>query len=236
MANNYFQFKKFRVEQEEAAMKVCTDSCLFGAWIKEPDAKTFLDIGTGTGLLSLMLAQNHTATIDAVEIDDKSYLQAKSNILNSPWNNRINIHHADILDFQNKYPHYFDVIVSNPPFFKNHLKSSDERRNQILHDDKLKFEDIVKCVNKMLKDEGVFYIMLPLWEAFEFQKLALKEDFFLVKSLMVKEKENKDIFRRFTSYSKREKPLHEEDLIIRNENNTYSSSFSSLLKDFYLHL
>lgn len=217
-------------------MKVCTDSCLFGAWIKEPEAKNFLDIGTGTGLLALMLAQNHIGTIEAVEIDEKSFLQARENILSSFWMNKIILHHTDILDFQHKNQDKYDVIICNPPFFKDHLKSSDDRRNKVLHDDSLKLQDISKCVNRMLKKDGKFYIMLPVRESLEFQKLAYTEGLFLNKTLLVKEKTNKEFFRRFTSYSKTKSLVHDEELVIRNNDNTYTSSFSALLKDYYLHL
>lgn len=217
-------------------MKVCTDSCLFGAWIKEPEATNFLDIGTGTGLLALMIAQNHKAEIDAVEIDEISYKQAKENVSLSPWKDKITVHHADVLDFQQNHQECFDVIVCNPPFFKNHLRSSDDKRNKVLHDDLLKFDDIIRCVNKMLRKDGRFYIMLPVWEAVDFEKQAKKEKLFPTQILLIKEKVNREYIRRFTSYSKTDSLLLEEELIIRNEDNAYSSSFSSLLKDYYLHL
>lgn len=237
LANNYFQFKKFRINQEGSAMKVCTDSCIFGAWIKEPGAQKILDIGTGTGLLSLMIAQTHSASIDAVEINETSFMQAKENFQNSPWKNQISVFHEDINHFIPHHGVLYDLIVCNPPFFKNHFKSSNPKRNEVLHDELLSLENLIHRIKKLIKSSGIFYIMLPFWQAIHFKKLAEKENFYPVKQLNVKEKEEKEIIRTFIAYSSNKKnAVGESELIIKNAENTYTNEFAMLLKEFYLHL
>lgn len=131
MANSYFQFKEFTVRQERASMKVCTDACLFGAYAANQlifiNPAECLDIGTGTGLLSLMLAQKIPANIDAVEIEYASYSQAKGNFEHSPWREQLNVFHTDINQFQSEKK--YNCIISNPPFFEKDLKSEDEKKN-----------------------------------------------------------------------------------------------------------
>ncbi len=124
-------------------MKVCTDSCIFGAWVKEPKAKNILDIGSGTGLLALMLAQKHHGEIDAVEIDENAYAQTVENCLNSPWKDLINVHNIDINRYFPPEGLLYALIVCNPPFFKNHLKSADPGKNQALHDTLLTLDQLV---------------------------------------------------------------------------------------------
>src|SRR5437868_5022622 len=144
MPNNYFQFKQFIIQQDNCAMKVCTDACLFGAYIANElqsiPVNTILDIGAGTGLLSLMLAQKTTAVIDAVEIDNAAFEQAKENIAASPWKEKINTYHADISTFKTgkRYEH----IISNPPFFEDDLRSNDEKKNFAKHDSSLTLENL----------------------------------------------------------------------------------------------
>ena len=138
MANQYFQFKQFTVQQDACAMKVTTDACLFGAWVAnringlDLKGKHFLDIGTGTGLLSLMVAQQTDASIDAVEIETAAANQAQENFEQSPWNNKLFLHNSSIQTFIPQ--HKYDFIFTNPPFFFNDLKSKNHARNIALHD------------------------------------------------------------------------------------------------------
>lgn len=236
MANNYFQFKKFRINQEGSAMKVCTDSCIFGAWVKEPGAKNILDIGTGTGLLALMIAQTHAAKIDAVEIDENAFCQAKENINNSPWKNNINVYHGNITDYSHFQGNFYEAIVCNPPFFKNHLHSLDVRKNHALHETALSHDKLISCVKRLISIDGIFYIMLPPWQSDQFAKMAEIKNLFPKKILNIKEKANKNFIRVLTAFSGKKIIPEESPLIIRNENNIYSDNFKELLKDYYLHL
>src|SRR5664280_2075596 len=120
--NKWFEFKQFRVEQSKAAMKVGTDGVILGAWTSVDNASRILDVGTGTGLIALMLAQRSNAAIDAVEIDDDAYCEAKFNFEQSPWKERLKIFHSDFNAFSKEYGHQYDLIVSNPPFFIDSLK------------------------------------------------------------------------------------------------------------------
>jgi tRNA1Val (adenine37-N6)-methyltransferase len=234
--NNYFQFKEFRINQEESAMKVCTDSCLFGAWINEPGADTIIDIGTGTGLLALMVAQIHTAKIDAVEIDEKAFLQAKDNFSRSPWKTRLSIFNSDISYYSPLNGLVYDLIICNPPFFKMHLQSPDSRKNVVLHDNLLSLEKLVSCVKRLLSPGGKFYVMLPQWQSLQLDNLLYKVDIWPQEKLSIKEKADKGILRVFTKYSDKPAKTEDNQLIIRNDENIYTDDFKMLLKDFYLHL
>src|SRR6476620_3970566 len=135
MSNTYFRFRQFTVHQERTAMKVCTDACLFGAWvaseIRNEDLERVLDIGAGTGLLSLMIAQNSDAVIDAVEIDDHAYSQVVDNFSSSPWNDRLRVHHCSVQQFEPGCK--YDLVISNPPFYEHSLRSPDSKKNMAMH-------------------------------------------------------------------------------------------------------
>jgi tRNA1Val (adenine37-N6)-methyltransferase len=234
LGNNFFQFKKFRVLQDQCAMKVCTDSCLFGAWINEPQATEILDIGTGTGLLALMLAQRHQATVEAVEIDKNAYHQAVINVHNSPWSNRIRIHHSDIADFNKQSQKKYDLIVSNPPFFNNYLKSPMPGKNGVLHDDNLPQAKLLSSINRLLDEKGKFYLMLPPAQSQSFEKLASEINLYSFKKLLVRENQLKNTFRIMSVYKYGPSGLETQELVIRNENQIYSPQFKQLLQDYYL--
>ncbi len=170
-------------------MKVCTDACLFGALVadqvKTKASTNILDIGTGTGLLSLMLAQRVPALIDAVEIDEAAYQQAKENFEQSPWKERLSIFNTDILKFDagKKY----DCIISNPPFFENDLKSSDKNKNAAKHDTTLTLEQLLQTVQKLLNEDGSFAVLLPYHRIEECILLAEKIGLYLNKKVLVKQ-------------------------------------------------
>ena len=153
--NTWFQFKQFTIHQEKTAMKVCTDACLFGAWVankielNEINADNILDIGCGTGLLSLMLAQKTKAQIDAVEIDKNAFEQAKENINLTEWKEQINIHHGSIIDFKSNKK--YDLIICNPPFYENQLKSVDSARNKAMHATTLSYKDLIFVLKNKIK-------------------------------------------------------------------------------------
>lgn len=240
MSNSYFQFKQFTVQQENAALKVSTDSCLFGAWLSaeiqtESNVRTVLDIGAGTSLLMLMLAQKCNAFIDGIEIDNPSYEQAKENITASPWRTRLQIFKGDVKNFlfETKY----NLILSNPPFYENDLKSHSMNRNVAMHDEGLKFDELLKVVAKNLYDDGLFAVLLPYQRTDQFIADASALNFYLLQRVNVSQTVKHSFFRSMLLFSKKG---HGEQRIrtmsIKNEQNEYTVEFTELLKDFYLYL
>ena len=224
-------------------MKVCTDSCLFGAWIANilkdisEDAEIFnpekiLDIGTGTGLLALMLAQKSSAKIDAVEIEENAFDQASENFAESPWASRLKVINADIKEFtpQEKY----DLILSNPPFFENDLKSAAHTKNLAKHTDGLLLKDLLLAIERLLKKHGKFALLLPAHRAKEFIILAENAKFYLEEKVLVKQTPAHDYFRTMLLFGKDKKDIKSSNILIRNEEGTYTDEFGELLRDYYL--
>lgn len=244
MSNSYFRFKQFTIQQDKAAMKVTTDSCLFGAWVAKKMAEhtgtsiQLLDIGTGTGLLSLMLAQKNTGcTIDAIEIDRNAYEQALENVMNSPWKEKIHVLHADIKLFEPRKK--YDIIISNPPFYEKELKAEDENKNIAHHNAGLSFSDLFEVIKRQLSPEGYFYLLLPYKRNEEVRKLVFEHRFELSQLVLVRQSVNHGYFRimlcgRLPSEKKEETVL--DEMAIKDNNDNYTPSFTSLLKDFYLYL
>lgn len=219
-------------------MKVCTDACLFGAYVadqvKTKSSAKILDIGTGTGLLSLMLAQKVPAIIDAIEIDAAASLQAKENFEQSPWKERLNVFNTNVLLFENDKK--YDCIISNPPFFEKDLKSNDSSKNSARHDTSLTLEQLLGVAKKMVAADGIFTVLLPYHRVDEFDSMAAKNDFHLTKKILVRQTEKHDFFRGILFLSKQQAMLMEETIVIKNENEKYSVRFAELLKDYYLYL
>lgn len=240
MPNTYFQFKQFTVHQEKTAMKICTDSCLFGAWVadhvcrKNKPPKRILDIGTGTGLLSLMMAQKCAANIDTVEIDEPSAQQAKSNFEQSLWRERLHLFHSSIQDFstQNRY----DFIISNPPFYNNYLLSDNKIKNIAHHNTGLTLHELIKAIKRLLADEGSFAILLPHHRTREWELLANEAGYFLQEQVLLKQSVNHSCFRSMNVFSTQKQTFLQNEIAIKDANNNYSQQFISLLKDYYLHL
>ena len=240
MANTYFQFKQFTVEQGRCAMKVCTDACLFGAYAAAAmvegklTANNILDIGTGTGLLSLILAQKIPAQIDAVEIDKASYYQARENFEESPWKERLQIFHADILQFDSEKK--YDCIISNPPFFEKDLKSEDEKKNAAKHDTALTLQQLLKVVVKNLDDGGIFLVLLPYHRINHCNEEAEKNGLYLSKKVLVKQTPLHAWFRGMLFFSQHQTASVKEEISIRDKMGDYTGKFMDLLQDYYLYL
>ena len=237
MGNSYFKFKQFTIEQDACAMKVCTDACLFGAWvannIKALHFKSLLDIGAGTGLLSLMVAQQHNVPIDAVEIDAAAAKQASENFEASPWADRLHVLNADIrkLDSSKKY----GFIYSNPPFFDNDLKSTKQQRNTALHSANLSAKDLIVSIKRLLTDDGYFALLLPPHRVNEHEQLANEAGLFIIKKVSVKQTEKHSTFRVMLLFGPTQQQVEESEIIIK-EGGSYSTQFIELLKDYYLYL
>ena len=238
LANNYFRFKQFSVSQEHCAMKVCTDACLFGAWLAgritgQPFAKA-LDIGTGTGLLSLMLAQQHPGLqIDAAEIDTAAAKQAADNIKASPWPEQIHVHPVGI----QQYPvtNDYDLIFSNPPFFENDLKSTSDTRNLALHSAALSLEELAEIAVAQLKPGGYFAVLLPWHRNHYFRELAGSKGLFLVEEARVSQTPGHAFFRSMLLFSTTPvaDTVRETEITIK-EGLRYTPAFCGLLDAYYL--
>ena len=242
MANTYFQFKEFIVHQEHASMKVCTDACFFGAWAIGHEAlqkaSSILDIGTGTGLLSLMTAQKNThGTITAVEIEPNAANQALSNFALSPWKEKLSVINASIQDFASASTARFDCIISNPPFFESDLPSPNDHKNLAAHSAALPWEIFAEVVSKLLVNYGCFYVIIPSIRAYTMQKLMETNGLQLIEETTVFNKEKQLPFRSFLQFKKTtEKPasIERNKLYIKGPSNEYTDEFKSLLKGYYL--
>ncbi|MBC7488140.1 MAG: methyltransferase [Cytophagaceae bacterium] len=235
MGNSFFQFKQFIVHQSEASLKVCTESCIFGASIPIENAEHILDIGTGTGLLALMLAQKSPAQIEAIELDEASARDAQKNFSASPWKERLILHIEDAKNFSSAKK--FDLIVSNPPFFIHQLKSSDVRTNAALHGSELKPEDLCAIVNQLSTDEGRFFVLLPEYEMRLLKAQLEASGWFSIYHLAIFQEMNKPVFRIIGGFSKKkEMQLNSKQLIIYAGGRLYTNDFVELLKNYYLYL
>lgn len=225
-------------------MKVTTDACLFGAWVaeevtsQESGVRSLLDIGSGTGLLSLMVAQKETeAKIDAIEIDKVAAEQAKTNAEGSAWKDRIQIINADVMafPFNNKY----DLVISNPPFYENELRSDNDLRNLAHHSKKLTLKDVLSLVSDHLKPDGHFFLLLPYKRNDEIRTLFKDHQFHVSKIIFVRQSLNHDYFRIMLKGKLSHQYGDEteiDEMSIWDDQQQYSPGFVALLKDYYLHL
>lgn len=236
MPNTYFQFKKFRIDQDRTAMKVTTEACILGAWVDEnPAPKRILDIGTGTGLLALMLAQKFLqAEINAVEIDQEAHAQAQENFQNSPWAARLKAFNKPIQGYDpgKKY----NLIISNPPFFHKSLLSGNKASNDAKHAIGLSQHDLIHSIDQYSTNEGSFYVLYPEREANQFAELASKSDFFLERKLLIYNQQQMPAFRIIQKFVKAQTTLTEEELIIKSASGSYTEKFKRLLEPYYLYL
>lgn len=235
-ANTHFSFKKFTIHQDQTAMKVTTDACILGAYTTVDKTEKILDIGTGTGLVAMMLAQRTDAQIDAVEIDINAYNQAHCNIQESIFKEQISVFNTSIQSFAEHLEHQnqYDLIVSNPPFFQNHLKSETVSRNNSLHTDTLSFEDLLDAVLRLLSPNGTFVVLLPAYESSVFEQLSVSKELYQHKKLTIRHRKGSKILRIITTFGRIKKEILNQELIIKNPDESYSTDFQSLLKEYYL--
>ena len=241
MRNSSFSFKQFAIAQDKCAMKVGTDNILLGAWANISDNSQVLDIGTGTGLLALMMAQrSQLSNIDAVEIDDDAYGQAKANIEKSPWGDRINIFHAPIQDFANNFSKQYDLIISNPPFFEKASKSSQKSRNLARHSDSLSQADILQIALQLMKPNGRLAVIYPTDLADNFLNKAKDFHLFCDRKTYVKPTPKTDIKRILlelsSTLSSIQGQTQETILVVEESKHIYTQDYINLVQDFYLNL
>lgn len=237
MPGHTFVFKRFTVFQHKGAHKVGTDAVLIGAWAQVEKAQRILDVGTGTGVIALMMAQKSKAKIDAIDIEQSSYEQARENAAHSAWHERIHVHHASLQDFIKTRPEKYDIIISNPPYFVDSYKAPDEERAHARHNDTLPFTELLEGVRELMSKDGKFYIILPTKEALDFKAMAEKKGLHLVKRLRVKTKLTNDMEKRhLMMFSFNNSPLQEQTLSIEKGNHhDYTDEYKLLTGDFYLH-
>lgn len=238
MSNQSFQFKQFSVHQDQCAMKVGTDGVLLGAWtplINNP--YTILDIGTGTGVVALMLAQRSNAEqIDAIEIDDNAYEQATENFENSPWNDRLYCYHAGLDEFVDEVDEVFDLIVSNPPFYTEDYKSGNDQRDLARFTDSLSFEELIEAADFFLSDNGIFSVIIPFKEEEKFISLCQERNLFPLKITRVKGTPTTEIKRSLLAFTRIEQTPLINELVIEISRHQYTDEYKELTKDFYLKM
>lgn len=230
-----FRFKKFSIDDSLCAMKIGTDAVLLGAWTYCHNAKNILDIGTGSGILALMMAQKSQAEITAVEIEENAFKQAQINFLNSKWADRITLIHSSVQDFTKLSNKTFDVIICNPPYFNNSLKPHKNERTIARHNDTLNCEDLFKCVADLMHEESYLNLIYPA-ENFEILlKEATKNKLHLIKHCEIHPNINKEANRIMLCFSKKtHPPIYEKIIIELDKRHHYSNEYINLTKDFYL--
>ena len=237
MSNSFFQFKQFIIRQNLCAMKVCTDACILGAWFAEkiPSYSLILDAGSGTGLLTLMLAQKNKSEIHGIEIDLDAYKQMKENINESKWRDRIKIFPGDFREYS--FPEKYDFIITNPPFFENSLPSSIDNKNVAKHGKELSLEELIRAIAFNLKPTGTFGILLPYERSAYFEELAMQYNFSTKEKLLIKQTPSHNYFRTVMHFSRNNNlTTSEYELIIKNEQDNYTEDFKELMEDYYLNL
>lgn len=237
MSNSYFRFKNFTIHQEHCAMKVSTDACIHGAWTPVPaHARRVLDIGMGTGLLSLMLAQRYAnVLIDGIELDEPAAQQAMENVAQSPWAERIKVIADDATTY--KFNHAYDVIISNPPFFNDSLLGDTLQRNQARHTITLTYNSLFTIIRNNLNNGGVASVLLPATNTALWESILQQHGWHATSLLFIHPRAGKEANRVVVCCS----PVHStqqltEHLYIRDSEDGYSADFRQLLGEFYLHL
>ena len=216
-------------------MKVTTDACIQGAWAPlQSQVKRVLDIGAGTGLLSLMLAQrNPDLIIDAIELDSDAAAQAKENVLASAWQDRVNVVQGDVCTYP--FSHKYDLIISNPPFFNNSLLSDKANKNMARHTESLSYVDLLQAIEMNLSDNGYASVLLPFAEYQVWSKLIQEASWIEFDRLFVKHTPDAAAKRVVCVFSKQALPAKEETLVIKDDG-VYTAEFTSLLSPYYLDL
>jgi len=233
-----FLFKKFSVNQDRCAMKIGTDGVLLGAWAAvNQNPFSVLDIGAGTGILSLMIAQRSNAEqIEAIEIDDNAFEQCSENFENSPWNDRLFCYHALLQEFADEIEDKYDLIISNPPFYSDDYKSQNQQRDLARFEDAMPFNHLIDCVSKFLSENGKFSVIIPFKEERYFAALASKVKLFPNKILRVKGNPNSDIKRSLIEFSFHENKTKVNELVIETSRHQYTQDYINLTKYFYLKM
>lgn len=234
-----FQFKQFAVKQDQCAMKIGTDGVLLGAWSPiDNNSKLVLDIGTGTGIIALMLAQRSDAEqIDALEIDENAYEQAVDNFENSPWGDRLFCFHAGLDEFVEEPEDEYDLIVSNPPFYSEDYRSENEQRDLARFQEAMPFEDLIDAAALLLSENGIFSVIIPYKEEERFIDMCAEVELFPIKVTRVKGSHKTPIVRSLLALKRYELAvLVADELVIEINRHEYTDDYIELTKAFYLKM
>jgi tRNA1Val (adenine37-N6)-methyltransferase len=234
-----FQFKQFSVSQDQCAMKIGTDGVLLGAWTPINNCpKAILDIGTGTGIIALMLAQRSDAQqIDALEIDENAYEQAVDNFENSQWGDRLFCFHAGLDEFVEEPEDEYDLIISNPPFYTDDFRSENEQRDLARFQEAMPFEDLVEAAALLLSKTGIFSVIIPFKAEEKFIALANEYDLFPIKITRVKGTPTAEIKRSLLAFSQLKlDSFSSDELVIETSRHQYTAEYIALTQDFYLKM
>lgn len=233
-----FKFKNFSIEQDKCAMKIGTDGVLLGAWVSiDKNPFSILDIGAGTGILSLMLAQRINAElIDAIEIDDNAYEQCVENFEQSSWGDRLFCYHASLEEFVDEIEDKYDLIICNPPFYSEDYKTNNTQRDLARFQDAMPFEHLIKSASKLLSENGIFSVVIPFKEENRFIELASEFNLFPNRILNVKGNPDSEIKRSLMEFSFQNSNIKTSELIIERERHQYTQDYINLTKDFYLKM
>jgi tRNA1Val (adenine37-N6)-methyltransferase len=234
-----FQFKQFAVNQDQCAMKIGTDGVLLGAWVPiDTHPNSILDIGTGTGIIALMLAQRCDAhQIDALEIDENAYEQAVDNFESSPWSDRLFCFHAGLDEFVEEPEDEYDLIVSNPPFYIEDYRSENPQRDLARFQESMPFEDLVEAASLLLSENGVFAVIIPFKEEEKFLELAKEYELFPIKITRVKGTHENQIVRSLVAFRRYELAvLTADELVIEISRHEYTDDYIALTKEFYMKM
>ncbi|MEI8271902.1 MAG: methyltransferase [Paludibacter sp.] len=237
MSNSHFSFKQFTVYHDKCAMKVGIDGVLIGAWTPIESALKILDVGTGTGLIALMLAQRSEAEVTGIDLDKQAVLQAKENTIKSPWSNRVRMVQNSLQEFASDTTERFDLIVSNPPYFVNSTKTPLENRTAARHTDLLTHEELIVNALKLLSPVGRICLILPVIEGQKCIEFAETKNLFCSQQVNVYPKPSVETKRLLLEFSLIKTKCKVTELTIESEiRHQYSNEFSLLAKDFYLKL
>lgn len=218
-------------------MKVGSDGVLLGAWTPVVGKKRVLDVGTGTGLIALMLAQRCDAAVAGIDVDKEAVVQAKENVNASPWARRIDIFECSFQELPFRSDDLFDLIVSNPPYFINSLKAPSQKRNAARHTDSLTHEELILTGKKLLTETGSICLILPVNEGLICREFALSNGFYCSRMVWVKPKPDAMPKRLLFEFVLNDCELIESELTIEtDQRHQYSDEFASLVRDFYLKL
>ena len=233
MSENVFRFKQFTIIQERSALKVGTDAVLLGSWTSATDTQHILDIGTGTGILAIMLAQKSSAQVDAIDIDEASCAEATENVLSTPWQGRISVIHQPLQEYAKSCATRYDLIVSNPPYFDDGSGNSENARTNAKHTSTLSYSELLTGVVTLLTDKGRFCIILPGRESNAFRELAQASGLHCHKKVKVFTRAGKPEKRVLMELLRDTDTFTETELVMQDENLKNTNEYIELTKDFY---
>ncbi|WP_051221566.1 tRNA1(Val) (adenine(37)-N6)-methyltransferase [Neptunomonas japonica] len=234
--NSYFECKQFKIEQGDCAMKVTTDASLLGAYANVKNTQRILDIGTGTGLLSLFAAQRTSAFIDAVELDAQAATQARINFHNSPWPERLSLIEMDIRDYADQQPQRYDCILTNPPFFTDSTHNACDRASLARHNSQLPLIDLIKAIDKLLTANGQVWILLPLQESETLVKLAEPLQLYPQERMLVRNSDQHEAHREIMTLGREPTDIKQSTFTLYKEHPFHTHAAAALFDPYYTRM